>query len=94
MVAAYKKILAFRAAHEAVKTGTLTQYADPNVVAFEKVSGSDDVLVLVNTKNTAESFTVPTALQNTTWTDGLSGAIVTFSTTYSIPAYGYVALKK
>ena len=51
MVAAYKQILAFRAAHEAVKTGTLKQYSDANIAAFEKVSGTDDILVLVNTKN-------------------------------------------
>ena len=48
MVAAYKKILAFRAAHEAVKTGVLTAYSDADVVAFEKKSGTDDVLILVN----------------------------------------------
>jgi len=50
MVAAYKQILAFRAAHEAIKTGALTQYNDANIVAFEKTSGTDDVLVLVNAK--------------------------------------------
>jgi len=94
MVAAYKKILAFRAAHEAVKTGALTSYADNNVVAFEKVSGTDDVLVLVNVKNSTVSFTVPAAVQNSTWINGLTGTSTTLSTQYALQPYDYLILKK
>ena len=94
MVAAYKQILGFRAAHEAIKTGILTQYNDANIVAFEKTSGIDDVLVLVNTKNAAETFSVPAALQGTTWVNGYTGANVTFSTQYTIQPYSYLAFKR
>ncbi|MHB8209522.1 alpha-amylase family glycosyl hydrolase [Mucilaginibacter sp.] len=94
MVAAYKQILAFRAAHEAIKTGTLTPYSDANIVAFEKTSGTDDVLVFVNTKNATETFNVPAALQGTTWVNGYTGANVTFSTQYTLQPYSYLAFKK
>lgn len=94
MVAAYKKILAFRAVHEAVKTGTLTQYNDTNIIAFEKTSGPDDALILVNTRNNAETFTLPAALQNTTWKDGFTGAAVTLGTQYNFSAYQYLVLNK
>jgi len=94
MVAAYKQILAFRAAHIAVKIGALTQYPDLNIVAFEKTSGTDDVLILVNSKNSTESFTVPAALQNTTWINGYTGGNITFSTQYSLAPYSYVALHR
>ncbi|SEO32363.1 Glycosidase [Mucilaginibacter gossypiicola] len=94
MVAAYKKILAFRAAHEAVKTGLLTQYNDTNVAAFEKVSGTDDVLVLVNTRNNAVPFNIPLPLQNTTWIDGISGVTTTLSSQLTLQAYSYLILKK
>jgi glycosidase len=94
MVAAYKKIIAFRSAHEAVKTGALTAYSNADIVAFEKTSGSDDVLVLVNVRNSPVSFPVPAALQNTTWTDGLTGAVVTLTGIYTLPAYTYLILKK
>lgn len=94
MVAAYKKILAFRAAHEAIKTGSLTQYNDVNIVAFEKKSGTDDALVLVNARNSAETYTLPSALQNTTWKDGLTGATVTLGTQYNFSAYQYLVLSK
>ncbi|MDN3582130.1 alpha-amylase family glycosyl hydrolase [Mucilaginibacter flavus] len=94
MVAAYKKILAFRAAHEAVKTGTLTQYPDANVVAFEKKSGSDDVVVLVNAKNSAVTYSVPAGLQSTSWTDGLTNTSVTLNTQLTLQPYQYLILKK
>ena len=94
MVAAYKQILAFRAAHEAIKTGTLTSYSDANIVAFEKTSGTDNVLVLVNTKNTAETFNVPAALQGTAWVNGYTSGSVTFSSQYTLQPYAYVAFKK
>lgn len=94
MVAAYKKILAFRAAHEAIKTGSLTQYNDANIVAFEKKSGTDDALVLVNARNSAETYNLPSALQNTTWKDGFTGAAVTLGTQYNFSAYQYLVLSK
>ncbi len=94
MVAAYKQILAFRAAHEAIKTGALTQYNDANIVAFEKTSSTDDVLVLVNTKNAAETFNIPAALQGTTWVNGYTGSNVTFSTQYTLQPYSYFAFKR
>ena len=94
MVAAYKQILAFRAAHEAVKTGTLTDYSDNNFSAFEKTSGSDDVLILVNTKNSTETYNIPAALQGTTWTNGFTGGIVSLSATLNFNAFGYLVLKR
>ncbi|SDE33244.1 Glycosidase [Mucilaginibacter pineti] len=94
MIAAYKKILAFRAAHEAVKVGALTAYDDVNVVAFEKRSGTDDVVVLVNTKNSISTYNLPTALQNTSWTNGLTNASTTLTTTLTLQPYAYVLLKK
>jgi len=94
MVAAYKQIIAFRSAHEAIKTGTLAVYNDANIIAFEKTSGTDDVLVLVNATNNTVNYNVPAALQNTTWINGFTNTSVTFSNQLSIQPYGYVVLKK
>jgi glycosidase len=94
MVAAYKKILAFRAAHDAVKTGALTSYNDSNIIAFEKKSGTDDVLILINARNSVQNYSIPAALQNTTWTDGFTNASATLSTQLSFQPYGYMVLHK
>ena len=94
MVAAYKKILSFRAAHEAIKTGTLTAYNDANVIAFEKTSGTDDVLILVNARNTTINYTVPAGLQSTSWKDGMSNNSVSLTTQLTLSPYQYIVLTK
>jgi glycosidase len=95
MVAAYKQILAFRAAHAAIKTGALTQYNDNSIVAFEKKSpgGIDDVLVLVNTTGNTVNYSVPAAVQGA-WIDGISNNNLSLSTQLSIAPYQYIILKK
>lgn len=93
MVAAYKQIIAFRTAHEAIKTGTLTPYSDANVVAFEKVSGSDDVLVLANTRNSSYTFSVPAVIRGS-WIDGFTNASFELTPTYTFAPYEYLVLKK
>jgi glycosidase len=93
MTAAYKKILTFRAAHEAVKTGALTPYNDANVIAFEKKSGADDVLILVNAKNSVNDFAVPAAIQGA-WTNGMTNASAALGTKITLQPYEYLVLKK
>jgi glycosidase len=94
MLEEYKKLIAFRRSNEAVKTGQLTVYNNSDVIAFEKKAGSDDVLVLVNPRTTAVSYTVPAALLNTNWSNISTNANITLSAQVSIPAYGYLVLKK
>jgi glycosidase len=94
MVAAFKQIIAFRVAHEAIKTGTLTQYNDPNIISFEKVSGTDDCLIMVNATNTNATYTIPSNLQNSAWVNGIGGGAVTLGTTMSFTPYQYVILSK
>jgi len=93
MVAAYKQILAFRAAHEAVKVGALTQYNDNSIVAFEKKSGTDDVLVLVNSTGNTINYSVPAVVQGA-WIDGISNNSLSLSSQLSIAPYQYIILKK
>jgi len=94
MIAEYKKIIAFRQAHEAVKTGTLTAYNDNDIVSFEKKTAADDVLVLVNSKNSSITYAVPAALQGTNWTNGFTKANITLGTQLTIQPYQYLALKR
>ena len=94
MVAAYKQIIAFRTAHEAIKTGTLTQYNDANVVAFEKTSGTDDVVVLVNVKNSTVTYTAPAALQTASYTNAFAGGSISLAAPISLSPYSYLVLTK
>ena len=62
--------------------------------AFTKTAGAEQALVLVNVRNAASTYTVPAALASTTWTNALAGSTVTLGTQVSLPAYGYLVLKK
>jgi glycosidase len=93
ITAEYKKILAFRAANEAVKTGTLTPYNNTDIIAFEKATSTNDVVILVNARNSVVNYTVPAALQ-ATYTNGLTGAGIMLATNYTFQPYTYLVLKK
>ncbi len=93
MTAEYKKILAFRKAHEAIKTGAITIYNNADVIAFEKKSGTDDVVILVNARNSVVNYSVPTGLQSA-FTNGLTNASVTLGAQVSMQPYQYLVLKK
>jgi len=95
MLAAYKKILAFHNASDAIKTGAVTTFTDPNIVAFEKVSATGTALVLVNVRNTTVTYIVPAALTNTVWKDDMNnGATIGLGIVITLPAYGYMVLSK
>ncbi len=91
---AYKQLLTARAASPALRAGTPTAYSSTSVCAFTKTAGTDQAFVLANVRNTTSTYPVPAALTNTTWTNALTGASVAVGTTVSLPAYGYLVLKK
>lgn len=91
---AYRQLLKAHAASAALRRGTPTIYSTADVCAFTKTSGAEQALVLVNVRNSGRQFTVPATLANTSWTNALDGATVAVGTQLSLPAYGYLVLKK
>ncbi len=94
MFAEYKQIMSIRAVHPAVHGGTLEYYADNDVAAFKRKKDNDEVVVMANTRNAAKTFTIPAALQNTTWKDAVSGASMTLDGSVNLGAYEYRILVK
>ena len=91
---AYKQLLAARAGSAALRHGTPTAYSTADVCAFTKTAGAEQALVLANVRNTTISYPMPAALANSTWTNALDGSSVTLGSQVSLPAFGYVVLKK
>lgn len=90
----YKQLMSIRANHAALRSGSLAYYNDFNIAGFRRTAGTDEVLVLVNVRNTAKNYTVPVGLQNITWHDALGGPDVTLGATLSLGAYEYRVLTK
>ncbi len=85
----YKKIMAFRAAHAALRTGDLESFTDSDISVFKRKSANDEVLVLVNTRNEAKDFTIPSTLENSIWRDGFDNATVNLNKPVSLKPYEY-----
>jgi len=93
MLTAYTNLLNFYSSSAAAKSGTLITYSDPNVAVFKKSNASEQVLVMVNSRASSQSYTVPVALQGN-WTNALTGAAVTLSGTTTMNAFQYLILKQ
>jgi glycosidase len=94
VTAQYTRIIGLRNNSTAIRRGTLVSYDNNDVCAFTKTAPGDTVFVMVNLRNTAVSFPVPAALQNTSWLDGFDNSAKSPGTQYALPAYGFVVLRK
>jgi hypothetical protein len=83
-----------RAAHPALRSGDLESFADNDIAAFKRETQDDKVVVIVNTRNSAKIFTVPTNLKNTSWKDARDGSAVTLDSTLVLSAFEYRILIK
>jgi glycosidase len=89
----YEQLMAFRNTSAAVRGGAITSYADNNVAAFERTSGSDAVLVLVNTQNSVITYNLDPSVQNSSWFDAMNNkAVVNLATRVSLQPYQYMIL--
>jgi len=90
----YKSLMAVRAAHPAVREGVVENYPANDIVAFKRKHADDEVVVIVNTRNTAKTFNIPAALQNTVWQDALNGTSVDLGSVLGLGAFEYRILVK
>ncbi|MEI6408258.1 MAG: alpha-amylase family glycosyl hydrolase [Bacteroidota bacterium] len=94
MMLAYQKLMNIRSSHSALRSGSLEYYADADIAAFKRKYLNDEVLVIVNTRNVAKTYQVSGAIQNTSWTDALTGTALTLGNQLSMNAFEYRVLVK
>lgn len=92
--AEHERILNFRKNSAALRRGTLTDYSSSNVAAFVRKVGNEEVLVLVNVRNSNQDFSLPANLRLTDWQDAYSGAPVSLAATVALGAHQYRVLKR
>jgi glycosidase len=88
----YQKLVAFRQVSAAITAGTIETFHTPDVMAFKRKSGDDEVVVLVNLRNSAKDFVIPAGLVNSEWTDAMTGERVTLPDNIPLEAYEYLIL--
>ena len=94
MLAVYKKIYAFYASSQALQTGDLATYPQKDVLCFRRTAGTEQVLVLVNVRNTSQTFLLPTDLANSTWQNVFENKSLILDKEISLKPYQYLVLQK
>ncbi|MFH6985523.1 alpha-amylase family glycosyl hydrolase [Marinoscillum luteum] len=89
---AYKDIMTARAELSAVHYGEMKSYTSKDVVAFKRFTAKQEVLVIVNVRNSLKVFDVPDELANTQWKDVLADTDKTISSSVSLEGLQYLIL--
>ncbi|MBA3962707.1 MAG: alpha-glucosidase C-terminal domain-containing protein [Chthoniobacterales bacterium] len=90
----YEKIVNLRNSSEAIKQGKLSSFSSEDVCAFVKSYKSEEVLVVVNLRNSPVSYAIPSALSNTEWKDAYNGTEVTLTDHLELQPFQYEVLRK
>lgn len=90
----YKKVLNFRKESLALRQGALTNYNTNDVMAFERVSATERVLVVVNVRNKTLQYAVPSTLQSTAWEDAFTGTEEFLHSNVELKPYEYQVYKQ
>src|SRR5690606_29909915 len=71
VLSTYKKLLAIRNSSEALRGGEMENHSSEDVVAFTRTSNPEEVFVVVNVRNTTQTFSVPVQLRSE-WEDAVT----------------------
>jgi glycosidase len=94
MLTEYKRLINLRNTHTAIRTGTITDYSNADLVAFKKQKNADEVFVIANSRNSAKTFTVPIALVGTVWINTSDNTSITLGSSINLSAFEYTILVK
>lgn len=94
MLADYQTMIQFYATSEAAKRGQNTIFPHSDIACFRKTYNNDDILIITNLRNATISFTVPSALENTSWTDVMTAGSISLNGQIALEPYQFYILKK
>ncbi|WP_276480846.1 alpha-amylase family glycosyl hydrolase [Paraflavitalea pollutisoli] len=90
--AEYKKIIALRNTSAAIRRGVVTSYSTGDLCAYTKVLNNEKVLVIANLRNSAQTYTVPTAIAGS-YKEAFGGNTVNVSGALNLAPYEYRILQ-
>lgn len=93
MLAEYKKLMLFYKNSEVAKSGTLQYLNNSNFIIIEKTLGENKLLVIINSRESVQSLSLPTNLQGN-WQNVMSNNSVLISANVELNAHDYLILLK
>ncbi len=94
MLESYKKILQFYKSSNAAKIGQNTIYSNNDVACFKKAYGEDEIIIMVNLRNSNINYPVPTSLEGTNWVNAITLNNQPLSGSIELAPYEFYILKK
>lgn len=89
----YKSILQLYKNSTALRSGNLQTYSNSNVAIFRKYTADENILTIVNARDTNQTPPIDASLQGE-WKNAISGETITLSATLNLGAFEYLILTK
>ncbi len=93
MLIAYHNMMNVYVQYDFARMGSNTDYSNDDIVCFKKSLNNNEMLVIVNTRNSNQNFTLPAELQNTYWTNTISENVVNLEMSIQLASYQYYILR-
>ncbi len=93
MLNSYQEILKVYNTYDVARKGTNSSYSHSDVFMLKKSLQSEEILIIVNVRNTPLNFSIPEDVRNITWIDALTQQEVSLGSQIQLQAYGYFILK-
>jgi glycosidase len=90
----YNKLISFRQNSPAVREGGIETFNSADVMAFRKTLGDEEVVVVVNLRNSQKDLALPVAITGTEWTDAMTGEAMNLSESIALEPYQFWILYK
>ena len=92
MLDAYRKILQYYSSSQVARVGHNTVFQHQDVACFKKSTSNAEIVIMVNLRNSAISYTLPSALQNTTWTNAINQNNISLKEEITLAPYQFYIL--
>ncbi len=89
----YKRLMRLRNASNALRNGQLAAYSSPDVCAFTKTLGPEQVLVLANLRNTTVAYQMPVSLSATNWHNAFDNSVPNTRNSLTLQPFQYLILR-
>ncbi|MBL0101817.1 MAG: hypothetical protein IPP49_18735 [Saprospiraceae bacterium] len=94
MLQEYKRLMTVRQTNPALRSGTTEDFSTADIAVYQRKTGNNEVLVLVNTRPSTKTLSVPASLKNSGWKDTKTNTTVQLESTVSLNAFEYRILVK
>ncbi|MBS4013271.1 MAG: alpha-amylase [Bacteroidetes bacterium] len=94
MLESYKKILQFYKSSNAAKIGQNNIYSHNDIACLKKTYNDEEIVIMANLRNSNITFTIPTALEGTTWINAITLSNHTLSGSIELSPYQFHIFKK